>query len=93
MGEEGAGCTKSKFGRNFLFESLGGVFDFFVFKFLILIALIFLKNQTKPLVRLAKAAEKFGKGDYVNNFRPSGAAELRKAAYEFDKMAKELTVI
>ncbi len=57
---------------------------------LIFIALIFLKNQTKPLVRLAKAAEKFGKGDYINNFRPSGAAEIRKAAYEFDRMAKRI---
>ena len=57
---------------------------------LILIALIFLKNQTKPLVRLARAAEKFGKGDYVNDFRPSGAAEIRKAAYEFDRMAKRI---
>ena len=33
----------------------------------------FFKNQTRPLVKLAKAAEKFGKGDYVNDFRPSGA--------------------
>ena len=57
---------------------------------LILIALLFLKNQTKPLVRLAKAAEKFGKGDYVNDFRLSGAAEIRKAAYEFDRMAKRI---
>ena len=57
---------------------------------LILIALIFLKNQTRPLVRLAKAAEKFGKGDYLNDFRPSGAAEIRKAAYEFDRMAKRI---
>ena len=39
---------------------------------LIIIALIFLKNQTKPLVKLAKAAERFGKGDYVNDFRASG---------------------
>ena len=38
---------------------------------LIIIALIFLKNQTRPLVKLAKAAEKFSKGDYVNDFRPS----------------------
>ena len=52
--------------------------------------MIFLKNQTKPLVRLAKAAEKFGKGDYVNDFRPSGAQEIRKAAYEFDRMAKRI---
>ena len=57
---------------------------------LIIIALIFLKNQTRPLVRLAKAAEKFGKGDYVNDFRPSGAQEIRKAAYEFDRMAKRI---
>ncbi len=57
---------------------------------LILIALLFLKNQTKPLVRLAKAAERFGKGDYVNDFRPSGASEIRKAAYEFDRMAKRI---
>ncbi len=57
---------------------------------LIIIALIFLKNQTKPLVRLAKAAERFGKGDYVNDFRPAGAQEIRKAAYEFDRMAKRI---
>ncbi len=57
---------------------------------LILIALVFLKNQTRPLVRLAKAAERFGKGNYVNDFRPSGAAEIRKAAYEFDRMAKRI---
>ena len=57
---------------------------------LVLIALIFLKNQTRPLVRLAKAAEKFGKGDYVNDFRVSGAAEIRKAAFEFDRMAKRI---
>ena len=57
---------------------------------LIIIALIFLKNQTRPLVKLAKAAERFGKGDYVNDFRPSGALEIRKAAYEFDKMAKRI---
>ncbi len=57
---------------------------------LILIALVFLKNQTRPLVKLAKAAERFGKGEYVNDFRYSGAAEIRKAAYEFDRMAKRI---
>jgi len=57
---------------------------------LIIIALIFLKNQTKPLVKLAKAAERFGKGNYVNNFRASGSLEIRKAAFEFDRMAKRI---
>ena len=42
------------------------------------------------MVKLAKAAERFGKGDYVNDFRPSGAQEIRKAAYEFDRMAKRI---
>ena len=59
---------------------------------LILIALIFLKNQTRPLVRLAKAAEKFGKGEFIKEFRPSGAKEIRQAAYEFDKMRKRITI-
>jgi len=57
---------------------------------LIIIALIFLKNQTQPLVKLAKAAERFGKGDYVNDFRASGSLEIRKAAFEFDRMAKRI---
>ena len=57
---------------------------------LIIIALMFLKNQTKPLVRLAKAAERFGRGDYVNDFRASGSLEIRKAAFEFDRMAKRI---
>ena len=57
---------------------------------LIVIALIFLKNQTRPLVKLAKAAERFGKGDYVNDFKASGAQEIRKAAFEFDRMAKRI---
>ena len=57
---------------------------------LISIAIIFLKNQTRPIVNLAKAAEKFGKGDFVSGIRPSGASEIRKAAYEFDRMAKRI---
>lgn len=57
---------------------------------LISIAIIFLKNQTRPIVNLAKAAERFGKGDFVKDIRPSGASEIRKAAYEFDRMAKRI---
>ena len=59
---------------------------------LIFIAIVFLKNQTKPIINLAKAAEKFGKGEYIKEFRPSGAKEIRQAAYEFDKMRKRITV-
>jgi len=59
---------------------------------LILVAIVFLKNQTRPIVSLAKAAEKFGKGEFVKEFRPSGALEIRKAAYEFDKMRKRISI-
>ena len=57
---------------------------------LVLIAILFLKNQTRPITNLAKAAQRFGKGDYINEFRPSGAREIRNAAYEFDRMAKRI---
>jgi two-component system, OmpR family, osmolarity sensor histidine kinase EnvZ len=59
---------------------------------LILIAIVFLKNQTRPIVNLAKAAEKFGKGEFVKEFSPSGAREIRQAAYEFDKMRKRISI-
>ena len=59
---------------------------------LITIAIIFLKNQTRPIVNLARAAERFGKGEFVKEFRPSGAREIRQAAYEFDKMRKRITI-
>ena len=59
---------------------------------LIIIAIIFLKNQTRPIVNLARAAEKFGKGEYVKEFKPSGASEIRQAAFEFDRMRKRIMV-
>jgi len=58
---------------------------------LIFIAMVFLKNQTRPIIDLAKAAEKFGKGEIIQEFRPSGAMEIRMAAYEFDRMRKRIT--
>ena len=57
---------------------------------MVIISLIFLKNQTRPITALAKAAEKFGKGEDVEEFKPSGAAEIRQAGFEFDKMRKRI---
>jgi len=57
---------------------------------LIIISLIFLKNQTRPITNLAKASAKFGRGEEVDEFRPSGALEIRQAGYEFDKMRKRI---
>ncbi len=56
----------------------------------VIISLIFLKNQTRPITALAKAAEKFGKGENVSEFKPSGAAEIRQAGYEFERMRKRI---
>jgi two-component system osmolarity sensor histidine kinase EnvZ len=50
------------------------------------IAILFLRNQIKPIVRLADAAEAFGKGRDVPNFRPRGAREVRRAAAAFLEM-------
>jgi two-component system, OmpR family, osmolarity sensor histidine kinase EnvZ len=53
---------------------------------LLTVAIIFLRNQIKPILRLADAAESFGKGREVPNFRPRGAREVRRAAAAFVEM-------
>jgi two-component system osmolarity sensor histidine kinase EnvZ len=53
---------------------------------LLFVAIIFLRNQIKPILRLADAAESFGKGREVPNFRPRGAREVRRAANAFIEM-------
>ena len=57
---------------------------------MVFISLIFLKNQTRPITNLAKVAEKFGKGEEIEEYKPSGAAEIRQAGYEFDRMRKRI---
>ena len=57
---------------------------------MIIISLIFLKNQTRPITALAKAAEKFGKGEDIDEFKPSGALEIRQAGFEFERMRKRI---
>ena len=57
---------------------------------MVLISLVFLKNQTRPITNLARAAEKFGRGEEITEFKPSGASEIRQAGYEFDKMRKRI---
>jgi two-component system osmolarity sensor histidine kinase EnvZ len=57
---------------------------------MIIISLIFLKNQTRPITNLARAAERFGKGEETEEFKPSGASEIRQAGHEFDKMRKRI---
>lgn len=53
---------------------------------LLFVAIIFLRNQIKPILKLADAAEAFGKGRDAPNFRPRGAREVRRAAQAFIEM-------
>src|SRR5213082_3238553 len=53
---------------------------------LLIVAVLFLRNQIRPILRLADAAESFGKGREVPNFRPRGAREVRRAAQAFLEM-------
>jgi two-component system osmolarity sensor histidine kinase EnvZ len=53
---------------------------------LLIVAVLFLRNQIKPILRLADAAESFGKGRDAPNFRPRGAREVRRASLAFLEM-------
>jgi two-component system osmolarity sensor histidine kinase EnvZ len=56
---------------------------------LLTVAILFLRNQIRPILRLAEAAEDFGMGrDFV--FRPHGAREVRQAGYAFIEMKKRV---
>ncbi|MCC4241990.1 ATP-binding protein [Thalassospira povalilytica] len=59
------------------------------------VAVIFMRNQVRPIRRLAKAADQFGRGVEVGDFKPEGAAEVRMAATSFmsmrDRIARHLS--
>jgi len=53
------------------------------------VAVAFLRNQIRPILKLAAAAEDFGKGREID-FRPHGAREVRQAAYAFFEMKRRI---
>lgn len=53
------------------------------------VAIAFLRNQIRPILRLARAAEDFGKGREAE-FRPHGAREVRQAGYAFFEMRRRI---
>jgi len=54
------------------------------------IAIVFLRNQVRPIRRLAEAAEGFGKGRDIGDFKPHGAQEVRRAARAFLVMRERI---
>ena len=57
---------------------------------LLTVAVLFLRNQIRPILRLADAAESFGKGREAPDFRPRGAREIRQAAQSFIEMKSRI---
>ena len=59
------------------------------------VAAIFMRNQVRPIRRLATAADNFGKGRDAPNFKPEGATEVRRAAAAFiamrDRIGRQIT--
>ena len=75
--------------RNAAYASNSGIFlAWMVGTSLVLltVAILFLRNQIRPILRLTEAVESFGKGRDVPNFRPRGAREVRRAASAFIEM-------
>jgi two-component system, OmpR family, osmolarity sensor histidine kinase EnvZ len=75
--------------RNAAYASNSEIFLFWMIGtsvVLLTVAILFLRNQIRPILRLADAAESFGKGREVPNFRPRGAREVRRAAVAFIEM-------
>lgn len=59
---------------------------------LLTVAILFLRNQIRPILRLADAADAFGKGRTIpDDFRPRGAREVRQAAVAFLQMRDRIT--
>lgn len=77
-----------------LFSSSGYVFILWLFGttfMLLIISVLFMRNQVRPIRKLAIAAHRLGMGrDLPPNFRPSGAREVRQAAEAFETMNRRI---
>ncbi len=76
-----------------LFSSTTYIFLLWVFSasiILLIISVLFMRNQVRPIRRLAIAAERFGRGGDVRNFKVEGAREVRQAGKAFLEMKASL---
>ncbi len=79
--------------RNRVFATTGPIFVLWLIGTSILlgaIAIVFLRNQVRSILRLANAAESFGRGHDAPDYRPTGATEVRKAGYAFIAMRERI---
>lgn len=76
-----------------LFSSSGHIFLLWMFAtslVLCLVAVLFMRNQIRPIRRLAVAAEWFGRGRDVQKFKVEGASEVRQAGQAFLDMRRRI---
>lgn len=79
--------------RERVFAPTGYVFIFWLVTatvLLTLVSILFIRNQARPIAKLADAADAFGKGQDISNFKPSGASEVRLAGQSFLKMRQRI---
>lgn len=79
--------------RERAFATTGPIFLFWLIGTSILlgwVATVFMRNQVKSILRLARAAEAFGRGRDAPDFRPGGATEVRKAGFAFIAMRERI---
>ena len=80
--------------RQRVFATTGHIFLFWLFgatALLSLVSVIFIRNQVKPIRRLADTAKRFGRGEDDTEFKPAGAREVREAAHAFIDMRQRIT--
>ena len=79
--------------RERVFAPTGFMFIFWLMTTTVLltaISIVFAKNQARPIIELAHAADSFGRGQNIGKFKPSGATEVRLAGQSFLKMRQRL---
>ncbi|MEE2692022.1 MAG: ATP-binding protein [Pseudomonadota bacterium] len=79
--------------RDRVFATTGPIFVLWLIGATLLlgwIAVVFMRNQVRSILRLAKAAEAFGRGRDAPDFRPTGATEVRRAGLAFIAMRERI---
>ncbi|HFB54332.1 MAG TPA: HAMP domain-containing protein [Hellea balneolensis] len=79
--------------RERVFAPTGYIFLFWLIMATVLLSLVsilFILNQARPIVKLARAADDFGKGRDIGTFKPSGATEVRQAGTAFLDMRERI---
>jgi two-component system osmolarity sensor histidine kinase EnvZ len=87
------GVLEAAIDRDRLFSSTTHIFVLWTVGtslVLFAVATLFMRNQVRPIRRLARAMDQFGRGQEVSDFRPSGATEVRQAASAFNVMRDRL---